>query len=101
MGVPMIIRSILTAALSAGLIASASAAWSAPTVKKACEADFAKLCPNAPNKRGATMRCVKTRLDQVSPNCSDAVKAAQARNAAKRAAKLATRESKGQTPTAN
>ncbi|HEY5106096.1 MAG TPA: hypothetical protein VII73_04890 [Caulobacteraceae bacterium] len=87
----MQLRSIAAVVLAAGLVVAGNAQAAASKVKLACETDFQKLCASASDgtKRGAVMRCVKTRLDQVSPDCQTAVKAAQAQTAARKAARTA------------
>jgi hypothetical protein len=87
----MNIRTSLSAALALVLLASvgAQAKTAAPKVRDICLADFQKLCPTAKLARGSVMRCVKTRLDDVSPDCRAAVTAAKDKNAARKAAKLA------------
>ncbi len=83
-------RSFAAVVLAAGLVVGGSADAATSKVKLACQADFQKLCATASaSKRGAVMRCVKTRLDQVSPDCQSAVKSAQAKTAARKAAKAA------------
>jgi hypothetical protein len=89
----MELRLFASVVVAAGFIAAGSAQAAASKVKLACQADFQKLCSTeaAAAKRGAVMRCVKTRLDQVSPDCQTAVKAAQARTAARKAARAASK----------
>ena len=89
----MQLRLFASVAVAAGLIVAGNAQAAASKVKLACQADFQKLCSAeaATAKRGAVMRCVKTRLDQVSPDCQTAVKAAQARTAARKAARAASK----------
>jgi len=89
----MELRSMAFVVMAAGLIVAGSAQGAPSKVKLACQVDFQKLCSAdaASAKRGAVMRCVKTRLDQVSPDCQTAVKAAQARTVARKAARAANK----------
>jgi hypothetical protein len=87
----MELRLFAAAGLAAGLIVAGSAQAAASKVTLACQADFQKLCPTATAKRGAVMRCVKARVDQVSSDCQTAVKAAQERTAARKAARAANK----------
>jgi hypothetical protein len=90
----MTLRSIvLAAAASALLAASGQAIAAASKVSQACDADFHKLCPAATPGRGAVMRCVKTQLSAVAPDCKAAVQTAQAARAARKAAKAAAASS--------
>ena len=87
----MNIRTTLSAGLALVLMASVTtgANAAAPKVRDICLADFQKLCPSAKLARGSVMRCVKTRLDDVSPGCRTAVTAAKEKSAARKVAKLA------------
>ncbi|HEY5070937.1 MAG TPA: cysteine rich repeat-containing protein [Caulobacteraceae bacterium] len=69
----------------------------APQVRNICQADFQKLCPAAKPGRGAVMRCVKTRLSDVTADCKSAVTAAQERSAQRKAAKLAAAQTRSTT----
>ncbi|MEO8812968.1 MAG: hypothetical protein ABI376_08675 [Caulobacteraceae bacterium] len=82
-------RMSLVALFSFVCAGAAVAAPAGPPVSQVCQADFQKLCPDAKVVRGAVMRCVKVRLNDVSAECGAAVKAAQEKNAARKAAKLA------------
>lgn len=55
-------------------------------VKVACAADVQRLCPNATPGRGYVMQCVKSRMNEVSPDCQSAVQEAKAMRAQRRAA---------------
>ncbi|HEV2364757.1 MAG TPA: hypothetical protein VGS12_11240 [Caulobacteraceae bacterium] len=95
----MKIRTLVSALLATGLALGGSTALAkGASVKTICQADFQKLCPTATPNRGAVMRCVKTRLDQVSAECKTAVQAAQAKNASRRAARKTARATKASAP---
>lgn len=87
----MTLRSISLAACAVTLVAFAGGAQASSKVSQACEADFHKLCPSQTAGRGAVMRCVKTKLDTVTPDCKSAVQTAQAARAARKAAKAAAK----------
>jgi len=93
----MTLRSITLAISAMALLATAGQAATASKVTQACAADFHKLCPSATAGRGAVMRCVKTQLDSVTPDCKTAVQTAQAARAARKAAKLAAAQSPAPT----
>jgi hypothetical protein len=74
-------------------LSATSVPAAAPKVRDICLADFQKFCPTAKLIRGAVMRCVKTRLDDVSADCKSAVTAAREKSAARKAARLAAAQS--------
>jgi hypothetical protein len=79
--------------LAALAFSASQAQAAAPSVRDICQADFQKLCPTAKPARGAVMRCVKTRLGDVSTDCKAAVTAAQEKTAARKASRLAAAKS--------
>jgi len=89
----MTLRSITLAVSAVAFIAAAGGVTAASKVSQVCAADFHKLCPSATAGRGAVMRCVKTQLDTVTPDCKAAVQTAQTARAARKAAKAAAAQS--------
>ena len=68
-----------------------------PKVNDVCQADFHKLCPDETPGRGVVIRCARTHLSAVSPDCKSAVEAADAVNVARRTAKASRRASAQKT----
>ena len=67
-------------------------------VKLACAADVQRLCPNAAPGRGYVMQCLKSRMNEVSPDCQSAVQEAKAKHAQRRAAAAASQPAPDAAP---
>lgn len=78
------------------LVAGQAAAAAKPRAAEVCLADFHKLCPAEALGRGVVIRCARAHLEAVSPDCKSTVQAADALNAARKAAKAAAKKSTAQ-----
>ena len=75
---------LITAVASMALLASAAAAQNGPSVRQACMADRARLCPGiAPGP--AMKQCMKSHKADISPGCHSAMETARAERAARNA----------------
>jgi ribosome-binding protein aMBF1 (putative translation factor) len=69
------------------LVAGQAVGAAKPRANQVCLADFHKLCGSETLGRGVVIRCARAHIDQVAPDCKEAVQAADALNAAHRQAK--------------
>ncbi len=90
-------RTVLALALGASLLSAGYAGAQSPPPKPrvACAADIQKFCPNAASPKDAR-QCMKGHMAEASPGCQQAVQAAMAMRAEKKAAGSAPPS--GQTP---
>ncbi len=85
---PFLSRLALPLALAAAAGPALAQTTAAPSPRQACMSSVMTLCPTeaAARDRDAVRACLLKNLSKASPECQDAVKAAQAKMAAKAAA---------------
>ncbi|MGH6985377.1 MAG: hypothetical protein ACRED9_00865 [Caulobacteraceae bacterium] len=78
-------KTLLTTLVAAALLAmTGTAAAQNESPRRACRADYEKLCANQTNERPG--RCMMEHKDQLSQACQDAIARARAARAARKAA---------------
>ena len=66
-------KPVVVLACAVALIVAAGPAFAVGPVHKACEADMARLCPDAPREHGKTRDCMEAQKDKLSPACKAAL----------------------------
>ncbi|MGI8841862.1 MAG: hypothetical protein ACR2F8_13945 [Caulobacteraceae bacterium] len=91
----MKITTLASLATAASLLALGAGGVQAK-MSPACQADAQRLCASAGTDRRQARQCMKSHMNDVSPDCRSAMEAAKAKRQQRKAAKASAGQSGGQ-----